>query len=46
MPAHDTNLRSNIEPHTGLLSLLAIVTFFEGFGTKLAGLVQPLLGRE
>ncbi|MDE0909681.1 MAG: MFS transporter [Myxococcota bacterium] len=46
MPAHDTNLRSNIEPHTGLLSLLAIATFFEGFDTKLAGLVQPLLGRE
>ncbi|MCS5619486.1 MAG: hypothetical protein NZ808_06470 [Myxococcota bacterium] len=46
MPAHNTNLRSNIEPHTELLSLLAIATFFEGFGTKLAGLVQPLLGRE
>lgn len=38
-------LRS-LAPHAGLLALLTIATFFEGFDTKLASLVQPVIGRE
>jgi putative MFS transporter len=33
-------------PHTGLFALLTIATFFEGFDTKLASLVQPVIGRD
>jgi putative MFS transporter len=46
LPAGNLSLRQGLAPHAGLLSLLTIATFFEGFDTKLAGLVQPLLGRE
>ena len=45
-PEGSPGLRRSLTPHAGLLSLLTIATFFEGFDTKLAGLVQPLLGRE
>lgn len=33
-------------PYTGLFVLLCIATFFEGFDTKLASLVQPVIGAE
>ncbi|HKK53052.1 MAG TPA: MFS transporter [Myxococcota bacterium] len=33
-------------PHAGLFSLLTLATFFEGFDTKLASLVQPVIGRD
>jgi MFS family permease len=33
-------------PHAGLFALLCIATFFEGFDTKLASLVQPVIGNE
>jgi putative MFS transporter len=33
-------------PYAGLFALLCIATFFEGFDTKLASLVQPVIGRE
>ncbi len=33
-------------PYAGLFFLLCLATFFEGFDTKLASLVQPVIGRE
>lgn len=33
-------------PYSGLFALLCLATFFEGFDTKLASLVQPVIGRE
>lgn len=33
-------------PHAGLFALLCLATFFEGFDTKLASLVQPVIGQE
>lgn len=33
-------------PYTGLFVLLCVATFFEGFDTKLASLVQPVIGHE
>jgi len=33
-------------PYVGLFALLCIATFFEGFDTKLASLVQPVIGEE
>ena len=33
-------------PYAGLFALLCIATFFEGFDTKLASLVQPVIGAE
>jgi putative MFS transporter len=41
-----TSFRQSLAPHVGLLSFLTIATFFEGFDTNLASLVQPHLGRE
>jgi MFS family permease len=46
LSAPDPRAGPGLTPHVGLLSMLAIATFFEGFDTKLAGLVQPMLGRE
>jgi putative MFS transporter len=40
------SLRVALAPQAGLISLVSIATFFEGFDTKLAGLVQPMLGAE
>jgi putative MFS transporter len=37
---------SQLKPHAGLFALLCIATFFEGFDTKLASLVQPVIGQE
>ncbi len=45
-PGGEVGLRRRLARHWGLLWLLVIATFFEGFDTKLAGVVQPLLGRE
>ncbi|MCP4905219.1 MAG: MFS transporter [bacterium] len=33
-------------PFAGLFTLLCVATFFEGFDTKLASLVQPVIGSE
>ncbi|MEM9175816.1 MAG: MFS transporter [Myxococcota bacterium] len=33
-------------PHTGLFGLLCLATFFEGFDTKLAIFVQPVIARD
>ncbi len=33
-------------PNTGLFVLLCLATFFEGFDTNLASLVQPVIGKE
>ncbi|MBB83368.1 MAG: MFS transporter [Deltaproteobacteria bacterium] len=38
-------LRS-LGPHTGLFALLCLATFFEGFDTKLASFVQPVIATE
>ncbi len=33
-------------PHKGLFALLCLATFFEGFDTKLASFVQPVIGAD
>ncbi|MCR9093203.1 MAG: MFS transporter [bacterium] len=33
-------------PHAGLFALLCVATFFEGFDTKLASFVQPVIATE
>lgn len=33
-------------PHTGLFGLLCLATFFEGFDTKLASFVQPVIATD
>jgi len=45
-PAGTRGLRRNLAPHAGLISLLTVATLFEGFDTKLAGLVGPMLGED
>lgn len=45
-PAGEPGLLRSLAPYSGLFWLLTIATFFEGFDTKLAGLVQPLLKQE
>lgn len=39
-------MHDRLAPHAGLVALLTIATFFEGFDTKLASVVPPLIGRE
>lgn len=36
----------DLAPWAGLIGLLSLATFFEGFDTKLASLVQPVIGAE
>ncbi len=39
----DARLWPGLRPHFGLFALLCLATFFEGFDTQLASLVQPLI---